>query len=356
MSDSDVQQAAQLPRFGTLRPEPPSEVLDRLTGAEPGSEWTARPMGNDGGYPNGGLWRVTADRTRSDGPSAAVVKRTGAAYLGTFTAWHLHPDPSAPQWWGREAEFYGSELATSGWTDDVRPARCDVDDHDDCRDLWLEEVADIPAPFEVCRRAVVGLAHWQVAHPVDEHRQLPADWIPSHLQLQALDNDRTLAHPAWPALIERGADPELRELVRQRITDPAEVDRLLSGFPPMLTHYDFHNGNIGTVDDHVVLIDWAYLGVGPIGHDAGHLALTFEPRDAVDPAIAWETVQNAYCDALVDAGWTGDPGVVRQSMVLSNRLRLGWEIDTLLSLADRASDADLATASHRLLFLGQLGS
>ncbi|WP_157683742.1 phosphotransferase [Microlunatus soli] len=356
MSRIRVEQAEQLPRFGALRPEPPAEVLDRLSGAEPGSTWTARQLGDHGGYPNGGLWRVTADRSRSPGPTTAVVKRTGPAYLGTFPAWHLHSDQSEPHWWGREAEFYRSELATTGWTDDVRPARCYVDEHDGCCDLWLEDVADIPAPFEVCRRAVVGLAHWQVAHPAAQHRQLPDSWIPSHLALQGLDNDRTLAHPGWPSAFERGVDPALRELVRQRLTDPAEIARLLSDLPQVLTHYDFHNGNIGTVGDRIVLFDWAYLGRGPIGHDAGHLALTLEPRGVVDPVQAWDILQTTYCEALIDAGWAGDPAVVGRSMALSNRLRLGWGVDHLLGLADRATEAQLAAESRRLMFIARLAS
>lgn len=325
-----------------------------LTGAEPGTGWTAHRIGNDDGYPNGGLWRVEADRRRSDGPAAVFVKRTGAAYLGTFRVWRLRADPEDPRWWGQEAEFYLSALATAGWTDDVRVARCHVDDHDGCRDLWLEEITGIPAPLEVCRRAVVGLAHWQVAQAASDHPWLSDDWIATHVGRYELDNERTLAHPAWPALIERGLDPALRHLVTARVIDPAEVARRLSEFPPALTNHDFHTANIGTVADQVVIIDWAYVGWGPIGHDAGHLALSVEPAGSIDPAVAWHTLESAYCEALAAAGWPGDLDLVRRSMAMSNQLRLGWWIDTVLDSADRLTDDALAAQSRTLTFLGGL--
>lgn len=322
-----------------------------LTGAESATSWTASKIGNDDGYPNGGLWRVEADRRRSGSTAAAFVKRTGPNYLGTFRVWRLRADPTDPQWWGREAEFYLSDLATVGWTDDVRTPRCYVDDHDGCRDLWLEELAGIPAPLDVCRRAAAGLAHWQVANAASDHSWLSDGWIAKHVDRHDLDNERTLAHPAWPAAIERGLDPSLRELVRARVTDPAEITRRLARLPQALTNHDFHNGNLGTIDGQVAIIDWAYLGWGPIGHDVGHLALTLEPTGTIDSAEAWQTLETAYCDGLVAAGWTGDLAEVRRSMIISNELRLGWWIDTLLNAADKITDQALAAQSQRLLFL-----
>jgi hypothetical protein len=349
-----VREAEQLPRFGPLRPAPPAEILDLLTGAVPGTGWTADRIGNEDGYPNGGLWRVEADHRRPDGPAAVYVKRTGAAHLGTFRVWRLQPDPTDPQWWGREAEFYQSELATSGWTGDVRVARCVVDDHDGCRDLWLEEVAGIPAPLEMCRRAVAGLARWQVGHAASDHPWLADGWIAAHVGRYELDNERTLAHPAWPAMIERGLDPALRDLVAARVVEPAGIARLLSEFPRALTHHDFHDANVGTVGDQVVIIDWAYVGWGPIGHDVGHLALSLDPAGSVDPAVAWQILETAYCDALDAAGWSGDLGIVRRSMVVSNQLRLGWCLDALLDAADKITDDALAVQSRMLTFLGEL--
>lgn len=256
----------QRPRFGPIPEIPPDAVLKALSGADSDTEWTIERFGNDDGYPNGGIWRVTADRLSGPGPFNTWVKRTGASHLGTSQVWRCRSAPDDPQWWGREAAFYESDLATYGWPSGVRAARCyTVDDHDDCRDLWLESV-DIPANLHTYERAANGLARWQVANIDAKHSWLSDDWISSHVRRHGLDNEQTLAHPAWPAAIARGLDPVLREVVKARVTDPAEIRRRLRDFPQVLTHHDFHYRNVGTVGDEVVIIDWAFVGWGPIGH------------------------------------------------------------------------------------------
>ena len=115
-----------------------------------------------------------------------------------------------------------------------------------------------------------------------------------------------------------------------------------------------HTGNIGTVGDQVVIIDWAYVGRGPIGHDVGHLALSIEPVGAFDPAEVWRDLTSAYLEALATAGWPGDLGVVERSIAVSNQLRLSWAIDTLLDAVELISDEDVAARSRLLTFLGAL--
>lgn len=336
----------QRPRFGPIREIPPDDVLKA---APDRADWIVERFGDDSGFPNGGIWRVTSSSS-GHRPFTTWVKRTGAGYLGDSPVWRCRFAPDDPQWWGREAEFYGSDLATSGWSPEVRAAHCyAIDDHDECRDLWLESV-DTPASLPIYAKAAAGLAGWQVAHIDSRHRWLSTDWIPHHIRRHELDNDRTLSHPGWPSAISRGLDPALREIVKARITDPMEIQRSLREFPQVLTHYDFHHCNIGTVGDEVVIIDWAFVGWGPIGHDVGHLALdltvTVEPPDET-----WHTMQTAYCDGLKSAGWTGDLELVKRSMAVSNHLRLSWNIDHVLNMADQISDETLAAFSARVRFL-----
>jgi hypothetical protein len=82
--------------------------------------------------------------------------------------------------------------------------------------------------------------------------------------------------------------------------------------------------------------------------------MSLDPAGSVDPADAWHTLETAYCDALGAAGWSGDLGIVRRSMVVSNQVRLGWCIDALLDAADKITDEALAVQSRRLTFLGGL--
>ncbi|MFD2082581.1 Phosphotransferase enzyme family protein [Actinopolymorpha cephalotaxi] len=352
----------QLPRFGPIRQVPPDGVLRAMPGASSGTRWrTDRFGGDEDHYPNGGIWQFTArppaseptSEPAADASFSTMVKRTGVNHLGTDPVWRGRPDPADPQWWGREAAFYESDLATSGWAPGVRAAHCyAVDDHDGCRDVWLETV-NVPATLDVCERAVAGLARWQVATASARHSWLSEDWIPTHVRRRDLDNARTLAHPAWPSAIERGLDPALRDVVADRITDPARIRQLLKGFPRVLTHYDFHNANLGLVADKVAIIDWAYVGWGPIGHDTGHLAADVAGRE-LPPDKVWEVLLSAYCDALTEAGWTGDPAVVRRATTTSNVLRLGWQIDHVLSIVEDLRDDAIPAVNARLRLFAEL--
>ncbi|SDS36751.1 Phosphotransferase enzyme family protein [Actinopolymorpha singaporensis] len=357
--DRSAAEPPQPARFGPIREVPPSGVLRAMPGSGSATTWRSDRFGGDEDrYPNGGIWRFTADPLSpepSGVPFSTMVKRTGPGHLGTDPVWRGRPDPGDPQWWGREAAFYESDLATSGWAPGVRAARCyAVDDHDGCRDVWLETV-DVPATMDICVRATAGLARWQVATAGAEHPWLSEDWIPTHVRRRGLDNARTLAHPAWPSAIERGLDPDLRDAVADRTTDPAEIRQLLQGFPHVLTHYDFHNANIGTVGEDVVIIDWAYVGRGPVGHDAGHLAADVAGRE-LPPDKVWDLLRSAYCDALTEAGWAGDLAVVRRSMTTSNALRLGWQIDHVLSIVDDLPDDAIPIANARLRLFAELQS
>ncbi len=336
----------QRPRFGPLRAIPPRAVA-AAAGAAADVGWTANRFGTDGPFPNGGIWRVSAD------PFQVWVKRTGPHHLGQFRVWRGQFAEDDPHWWGREAAFYESDLATTGWSEGVRAAQCyAIDDHDDCRDLWLEDVT-IPGPIAVCARASAGLAMWQMSNLDSKHSWLSDGWIPTHIRRQGLDNDRTLAHPGWSAAIARGLNPVVREAVEARVTDPVEISRRLQEFPQVLTHYDFHHANVGVADDDVVIIDWAYVGWGPIGHDAGHLALDIDV-DLGRVEEVWHLLQTAYCDALVAAGWTGDVAQVRRSMEVSSVLRMGWAVDHMLNSLDQISDDAFAIMSSKLRFLAEM--
>lgn len=334
-------------RFGPIRESPPPAVLDRLGCSE--TVWRRSRFGEDDeGFPNGGIWRFTPVGGCGH---EVMVKRTGPGHLGGQHVWSLTRDPDHPQWWGREAAFYTSESARTGWPAGCRVPRCWVDDHDGVRDLWMEAVDGVPASLELCDRAVRGLAHWQVATADRLPAWAAVNWIGEHVGRYQLDNDRTLAHPGWPALLERGLDPAARELVADRPTDPAEVRVRLAELPQLPTHHDFHNGNIGTDGTDVVIFDWAYLGAGPVGHDVGHLALTFDPPGAVDPVAAWHRLTDGYCRALAEAGWRGDPAVVRRSMALSNKIRFGRMIDQLLQAGDQLDEAALSMTSRTVALL-----
>lgn len=341
---------AQEPRFGRIRTDPPRAVVDAV-GVGPGSVWSSSRLGGDGGFPNGGMWRF-----RGTGVASVVVKRTGPQHLGTDHVWRGAADPADPQWWGREAKFYLSKLAVDGWGEDCRAARClAVDDHDGARDLWLEDAgAGIPLSPDEYGAAVSGLARWQIHHRSATAGWLSHGWIPAHLRRRGLDNARTLAHPAWSRLIDLGLDPVARDAVRQRVTDPAVALMLLDTLPQLPTHYDFHHMNLGRVGDHIVIIDWATVGWGPVGHDAGSLLVDTARDLGLAVASTWDALITTYATALRAAGSDLSTTDIDRSAAVSNVLRQSWIIDLLLDRSAETADQEIVAVVPMINFLARL--
>ena len=338
-------------RFGPLRSTPPVAVVNAVGGD--GSPWRADRLGSAGPFPNGGIWRVH----QPGKPGASVVvKRTGPGHLGGDPVWAGAVEAADPQWWGREAVFYTSDLATTGWTTGCRAARClTIDDHDDVRDLWLENV-DIPLPGAEYRCAAQALAVWQAHHRGVDRPWLSHGWIPAHLKRRHLDNTRTLHDARWSRLFEAGIPQSVHDAVRDRVTDPTTTARLLDELPQLLTHYDFHHMNLGRVGEQIAIIDWATVGLGPVGHDVGFMLIDQGPTLGDALPEVWQALIRTYAEALTDAGSKTPSVDVERSAAISNVLRHGWVIDHALDLSDRLSTETLATLRPLVVHLAELQS
>lgn len=345
-------EGSQQARFGRLRAAPPPEVLE-VMGCRTDTRWSAEKLGDFSDFPNGGMWRVAC--SEGDAQHSAVVKRTGPQYLGADRIWRGSADPNHPQWWGREAQFYKSDLATRGWADQCRAARClAIDDHDGCRDLWLEDILSMPLPLSAYEGAITGIARWQAFHRSWAGSWVSQDWIPAHLARRQLSNARTLAHPDWPQLLRRGISEAVREGVKSRITDPARATVALDGLPQLLTHYDLHQLNLGLIGSGIVIIDWATVGWGPAGHDVGHAVIDLMANRGGDVAEMWGRLSDVYVAALTAAGLDLEPAEVHRSIAVSNVLRQSWIIDHLLDQAETLPDQVFRGASAVLEHLATL--
>jgi hypothetical protein len=333
-----------LERFAHAPERPPDKVIQQLHGRT----WHREQVGHDGPFPNGGIWRYEP---------GLVMKRIGAQFPGGDKIWSNSTDPGHSHWWLREADFYRSELATTGWGPQARPARCYAvtDGPAETIELWLEAL-DIPSHEpDTYEKALASLAHWQVATAKTTADWLSKDWIPSHLRRRGLDNAKTLAHPGWPHAFEHGLDPRVREAVHHRVTDPVDARRRLAGLPQVLTHYDFHNCNIGrTPEGDVRIIDWAYVGWGPIGQDVGHLAIDAWSHLRSTPRDTWTSFADTYVGALQAAGWTGPAEEVRHSIAVSTAIRHGWVIGHLLEHAAALPDELWPSAIQTVEFVAGL--
>lgn len=94
-------------------------------------------------------------------------------------------------------------------------------------------------------------------------------------------------------------------------------------------------------------LDWAFVGFGALGEDIGQLvamSLLLPGADAGRAAELGETVLDGYLVGLREAGWQGNPHVVRLGDALGAALRRGV-------LAPRL-DLDLTGSPEGRLFDG----
>lgn len=121
-----------------------------------------------------------------------------------------------------------------------------------------------------------------------------------------------------PAAVADGVG-ELRRDVRP-LTDA------LAATPSCFLHGDWKNGNIGLgADGRVVLIDWVYLGAGPVCHELGwYLALN---RDLIPADRSKEDVMSELRAALEAAGVDTRDWWDRQLTLalLGAAVQFGWE-------------------------------
>ena len=243
----------------------------------------------------------------------------------------LHPqvpadDPSAWNYYKREADAY-----QSGWLDDLpgdlAAPRCfGVLDHPDgtCW-IWLEDVADEIGsqwPLEHYGLVARHLGHFNGAYLVD--RPLPAwSWLSSNWLRHYIEQSAPVIEPLRNTL----ALPWARRWLQEEDSDQffclwAERELYLDALdrlPQTICHFDIFRRNLfarRTVDgdDQTVVIDWAFVGRGPIGADLNPLvwmgiALAGVGLDELQELEG--IVFEGYLEGLREAGWQGDPQQVR---------------------------------------------
>jgi hypothetical protein len=85
----------------------------------------------------------------------------------------------------------------------------------------------------------------------------------------------------------------------------------------------------GTNREQTVAIDWAFVGLGAIGEEIGPLilaSLAFFEIELTNAQALDRLVFDSYLEGLHDAGWRGDPQVVRFGYAASSALRFGLGI------------------------------
>ncbi|MEU5941945.1 aminoglycoside phosphotransferase [Micromonospora sp. NPDC047548] len=324
---------------------PPADLLDPDEPAEP---LTHNPLNEV----TGGIWR-----TRYAG-RPAVLKLITPPGVGSGPAhWAGSDDPGHWNYWRREVEAYRGGLATTVWADAglVAPEPLAVDDRPDGSvALWLAEAAGRPGTActvddlaEVASR--LGRAHAAMRDAPLRHPWLARDWLRDYTLSRPVAEPVPWDHPAavaaWPASLRA----DLRALWERRQDVLAATDRL----PRTLSHHDVWPTNLVFTGDGPVLLDWSFVGSGPIGEDAANLVLDTFLDGLVDVGLLADVaaaVVASYVDGLRGAV---DPAAAVRAVWLTGAAKYFWLAPVMLNRAGSATGQTYDRRDEAAMFAGR---
>lgn len=316
----------------------PLERLDRIQLAGPVARFLGREQLAITTWQGEVLQRGLSEVYRLAGTAVADEQALSwSLFLKVARLWGKD-DPAALFYWKREPLAY-----QSGLLDDLPGAlvvpRCYGIDEPESGVvwLWLEELSDScadPWSLSCYCRAARHLGRFNGAYLVE--RPLPsAPWL-SQRFLQRLvpfaERPMTalpdlLAHPLVQRACPGTTADGLVRLWQDREVFLAALERV----PLTFCHRDAARNNLFLLasaagEERLGVIDWPLAGQGVLGEEIATLVLTSLLGFAVSPQDLPEledTILSQYLDGLQEAGWHGDPQVVRLGYTLAAALRFG---------------------------------
>jgi hypothetical protein len=151
------------------------------------------------------------------------------------------------------------------------------------------------------------------------------DWWATHM-------DPTAPNNAWQSpLVQQAFSDALRTGVLRIWAEKQRFWETIDRLPRVFCHNDLHRRNLlFRTDTHgqeqLVALDWAFSGAGALGMDLGELVATSAFYFEVEPAEVGQleaAALDGYLAGLRDAGWSGDPQVVRLGYLSSAAMWMG---------------------------------
>jgi hypothetical protein len=245
--------------------------------------------------------------------------------------------PTGFAYWKREAAALASGLLKDLPTGLSAPRCYEVSPQPDGAVwLWMEKVHKDPAGWTTSRYAETArlLGAWQGQYL--NGKPLPeADWLtPRTWNRDFVEENRETIK-----LLQRSLDkpwvryaypPEKLGELLWAWQEREVFYRILENLPQVFCHRDIFGRNLmdragdGAGRPETVLIDWAYAGIGALGEELVPLvqatSLWGEVERGTYPELE-EAVLSGYVDGLREAGWRGDPRLVRLGYAAASALR-----------------------------------
>jgi hypothetical protein len=317
-------------------------------------DWSIQQL--HGGVGQGtGVYRYSGQGREQGKPVtwSLILKTIHSDCQNSETAWDYYK---------REAKAY-----RSGWLDDLHgglgaPRMLGFTELKEggCW-IWLEDVVnDIEDPWPLKQFRVVArhLGQFNGAYlsqkPLPEYSWLSKHWLRQYVEKSApsLDLiDKSRDHP----LVRRWLPTEVYEQVICLWNDREQFLDALDHLPQTICHFDVHRRNLfarssSDGQDQTVLIDWSFVGHGPIGAELNPLvyaSIIFFDVDINHAQRLEQLMFNGYMEGLRDAGWDGNPQQVRLGYTASYiRYALGTLGGVLENILDKNQHTRVEQAFH----------
>lgn len=265
--------------------------------------------------------------------------------------------PDSTHYWKREAELYRSGLV------DNLPGRfhaargLDVVEYaDESVWIWQEEVSEAvgdPWQMEHYRLTARHLGYFNGAHL--KRAELPAhDWLSTGWLRKITESAEEYFEQIVEmlrTLAQRGqSPPDSEEHFSRMWEDRHRLLDALDRLPQTFCHQDpvrqnlfLKRGDDGELE--TVAIDWAFVGIGPIGMEiavALIISLIFLLVDAAEAEELSEELYGGYLEGLRESGFAGDERLVRLGFVASSVCKY-YEmlmLNAIFGLSDPARTAE----------------
>lgn len=315
-------------------------------------EWLRPHFGTDAGldfqplksndWLTDGIWRVT------DGSKSVIVKTISARRQLHDDSWATHwtdGDDDQTHWnyWKREYLVYRSDIPSLfAHAGVLAPALLHGDESSDTVTMFLEDCPLVPATLwdvdSYCAAARdLGLAQGYLStHGEIANRPwFCIDYTRDYALEKPFDRALVTADEPWVGLIDAGVvTPYGRDRQTRFALNERRLLALLNSAPLTLCHNDFWTRNLfGDAAQSTTVIDWAFVGSGPMGADIANMVASagfdaFVPAE--DLASFSEQVFDAYMSGLRQAGWVGDERAVRLGYWASAS-KYAWVVAAMLT-------------------------
>lgn len=197
--------------------------------------------------------------------------------------------------------------------------------------IWLEDIKEDGEPSWSldnygCAARHIGQFNgaYLAGAPLPTYPWLSQNWMRTWVAYQVLRLKESPTFSDHP-IHRRVTPPDVAEGMTRLWNDLNHFIDALDRLPQTLCHLDVYRRNLfAQHPTRTVAIDWADMGIGAVGEDPSCLAFTsllwFE-ADLADAHELEQIVFAGYLAGLADAGWQGDPRLVRFGYVASAVLR-----------------------------------